>query len=248
MLRSVAVRAAKWLPWAAIATLVCACGGVGKLSPDTPTGVNLAGTWRLNRAASDDPRKALEALRPKPRRGGSRWGDPDFPDEDDGPVGGSNPARDRGAGGGSGPPGGGREDSTRELARMMGPGQFEWRALEHVLTSNAERGDSLTIEQSANGISMEYGNSRRRYAFGGESVVSVRGGVADQRSGWHDREFVIEVRPQSGADVVERYALSPDGRQLIIRSVVGGRNNIPKVELTSVYDAGPKIARPIPGS
>src|SRR5215469_7838755 len=55
------VRAAAVLLWAAIAVL----GGCGSanLKPEAPPGDNLAGSWKLDHGASDDPQKILDKMR-----------------------------------------------------------------------------------------------------------------------------------------------------------------------------------------
>ena len=56
------VRAGAVLLCTAAATTLAGCAG-SRLSPDAPAGVNLAGAWKLNRAAGDDPQKVLERMR-----------------------------------------------------------------------------------------------------------------------------------------------------------------------------------------
>ena len=56
------VRAGTVLLCAAAATTLAGCTG-SRLSPDAPAGVTLAGAWKLNRTASDDPQKVLERMR-----------------------------------------------------------------------------------------------------------------------------------------------------------------------------------------
>ena len=56
------VRAGGVLLCAAAATTLAGCAG-SRLSPDAPAGVNLAGAWKLNRAASDAPQKVLDRMR-----------------------------------------------------------------------------------------------------------------------------------------------------------------------------------------
>jgi len=56
------VRAGRVLLCAAAATSLAGCAG-SRLSPDAPAGVNLAGAWKLNRAASDAPQKVLDRMR-----------------------------------------------------------------------------------------------------------------------------------------------------------------------------------------
>src|SRR5258706_330119 len=56
------VRAGRVLLYAAAATTLAGCAGT-RLSPDAPAGVTLAGAWKLNRTASDDPQKVLQRMR-----------------------------------------------------------------------------------------------------------------------------------------------------------------------------------------
>jgi hypothetical protein len=49
----------------ALCAAITALGGCGgpSLKPDTPPGANLAGSWKLDHTASDDPQKLLEHMR-----------------------------------------------------------------------------------------------------------------------------------------------------------------------------------------
>lgn len=238
----------------AAAALVACSGGPG-LKPDAPAGVNLAGTWRLNREASDNPQAMLDSLREKlmkrmrprmydPRDPMGDLEDGGFGDEppDSGPgASGSDSGRDpgghgvaRSAGGpGQGPQrGGGRFIPRLSYARALGP----------QLSS-----DGLTIEQSPTRLVLVRGGDRRSFTPGGQSVVSVPDGVADQRSGWAGRDYVIDVKPQVGPHVTQRYGLSADGRQLL-EKVTLTEEGLPKLEFTRVYDPGALNSRGLPTS
>ena len=99
-----------------------------------------------------------------------------------------------------------------------------------------QRSDFLTIKQSSDQVSFNYGTTVRSYTPGGRSVVSSENGVADQTSGWSGKQYVINIKPQVGPLVVEEYSLSPDGKQLIVKSHIGPFE-LSKVNLTRVYDA-----------
>lgn len=107
-------------------------------------------------------------------------------------------------------------------------------------------GDSLTIEQSPGRFVIERTGYRRIYTPGGRSVVSVADGVADQTSGWKGREYVIDVRPQVGPRLTERYGLTADGRLMERISLSG--DELPKLEFTRVYERGEAPPRPLPTS
>jgi hypothetical protein len=106
----------------------------------------------------------------------------------------------------------------------------------HALREVIQRGDYLTVRQSPDDVSFDYGNYKRSYTPGGRSVVSSETGVADQTSGWDGKQYVIKIRPQLGPSIVEEYGLSPNGKQLIVKTAIGPFE-LHKVELTRVYDA-----------
>jgi hypothetical protein len=106
--------------------------------------------------------------------------------------------------------------------------------------------DSLKIEQSATRFALIRGDDTRSFTPGGDSVVSVADGVADQHSGWSGREYVIEVRPQVGPRVIERYGLGPDGR--LVEKFTLTEEGWPKLEFTRVYDPGALTPRALPTS
>lgn len=227
------------------AVLLVALSGCigGGLKPDAPSGVRLQGVWKLNRAASDDPQKIIDTLRAEAlkrmRRAMNAAAAPP-------PMSGGGGQRRRGGG----PQGGrGGSDGTDQLPPddlgapgLGGPGQgpgmdpLRNSPTMHALSAILERSDYITIRQSPDEVSFDYGSTKRSYTPGGRSVVSSETGVADQRSGWSDRQYVINVKPQLGPQVTEEYALSPDGKQLIVKAHIGPFE-LSKVNLTRVYDA-----------
>ena len=231
------VRAGAVLLCAAAATTLAGCAG-NRLSPDAPAGVNLAGAWKLNRAAGDDPQKVLDrmraeafrrmgravtaAARPQVRGGGPRTAQPDpAPLEDD-------PTPVRAAHG-----------AARADPLLRSP-------MAHVLLMSLARGDFLTVRQEPGQFVLDYGASQRSFIPGARSVVSAESGVADQTSGWKGREYVIDVRGQLGPDVTERYGLSADGKHLVAKLHIA-TEELSAVDLTRVYDPSNETApRPLP--
>jgi hypothetical protein len=106
----------------------------------------------------------------------------------------------------------------------------------HALREVLQRGDYLTVRQSPEQVSFDYGNFRRSYTPGGRSVVSSETGVADQTSGWNGKQYIVNIKPQLGPVFVEEYGLSPDGKQLIVKTRIGPFE-LHRVDLTRVYDA-----------
>jgi hypothetical protein len=231
---------------ALVALALAACGGgAGRLKPETPAGVNLAGTWRLNRQASEDPQPMLEKIRQDEMKRMRRYmrtadDDPDLDPYENGTSG-----ERRGPRGGA--ERGTSERSGDDAERVGGRrGRFRQLPYEQALGA-ALSSDSLKIEQSPTRFAIIRGDDTRSFTPGGESVVSVADGVADQHSGWSGREYVIEVRPQVGPRVIERYGLSADGRQLVEKFTLTDEG-WPKLEFTRVYDAGALTPRGLPTS
>jgi len=225
------VRAGGVLLCAAAATTLAGCAG-SRLSPDAPAGVNLAGAWKLNRAASDAPQKVLDRMRaeafkriarrvtagsrPDGRGGGTRTQPEDQPLEEE-------PAPVRAAHG-----------AARPDPLLRSP-------MAHVLLTSVARGDLLTVRQGPGEFALDYGTSQRSFTPGAHSVVSAQSGVADQTSGWKGREYVISVRAQLGPDVTERYGLSADGKHLVAKLHIA-TEELSAVELTRVYDPANETA------
>jgi hypothetical protein len=207
------------------------------LKPETPAGVNLAGTWRLNRQASDDPQAMIQHMREElMKRMRRRDYLPPMTAEELPEIGEDGRPR-RTPRRGAGPT---DERAEAHFRRMMQP-PYE-QALGAALTS-----DSLKIEQSPTRFALIRGDDRRSFTPGGDSVISVAEGVADQHSGWAGREYVIEVKPQVGPHIIERYGLSADGRQLVEKFTLTD-DEWPKLEFTRVYESGALTPRPLPTS
>jgi hypothetical protein len=200
----------------AAATVLCGlgCSSVGSYGSTAPPGADFAGTWRLNVAASDDPRKALAKFRPRRgasqqtqqmagrRRRGQQSGQNSndvFPDDDQGP-------------------------SAPTLLTL-------------IPNSDVLRNEVLAIKQRPDAFIVDLGTSTHSFTPGEKSVVSVPEGVGDQSAGWHGKDFVVDVRSQLGMQMTETFSLSTkSGRQLIIKIHLNG-SGVPRVALTRVYDA-----------
>jgi hypothetical protein len=208
------VRAAALL--AGVAAVLAACATSWDTEP--PAGVSLAGHWKLDPAASDDPQKVLDKMRaeafkildrrnppPPPARPGHPAPEPS--DEEPPPP---------------PPPGPHRPDPLRRSP------------MANIIRQTVERGDFLTIREGPDEFVLDYGTSRRSFTPGQHSVVSAEGGVGDQTSGWKGKQYVIHVRSQSGPDSVEEYGLSPDGKELVMKLHLSS-GELPSVDLKRVY-------------
>jgi hypothetical protein len=232
------VRAWGLLVCAAAAATLGGCVGMG-LAPEPPAGVSLAGAWKLDHAASDDPQKLLDQMRAQAFKIMSRRQTVSAPRP--GPRGTT-----------SGPQ---RSEPTADEEPAPPPGRGVHRPdpllrspMAHIIMSSVARGDFLTVRQTSGALVLDYGTSQRSFTPGGRSVVSAEGGVADQTSGWKGREYVIQIKAQLGPDVTERYGLAADGQQLVEKLHIGA-GELPAVNLTRVYiPATASAPRPPPSN
>ena len=222
--------------------LLCACllpGCMGtRLAEEPPPGVSLAGAWRLDHGASDDPQKVLEHMRAEAMKIISRQpqqqvvtttrGGKQVPAQTS--EGGPDPA----------------------LAQPPPPGAhfapLQRSPMAHVLRNTVARGDFLTVRQGPGEFVLDYGGSKRAFIPGQHSVVSAEGGVGDQTSGWKEHAYIIEVKPQNGPLMTEEYTLSADGKELLMKLHIGA-SELPAVNLTRVYrPADQSTFQPLPTS
>ncbi|MBX5463408.1 MAG: hypothetical protein IRZ28_20240 [Steroidobacteraceae bacterium] len=219
---------------ALIAAVLCVACGPGRLRPETPAGVNLAGTWTLKREASDDPVAMLDQIRRDLMRKRG-WLD------ESGERSGGTVTTQRVPGAGEPQAGATSRVQSVGAGRRFTSRLSYARALEWQLSANA-----LTIEQTPTRLVFIRDGSRRTFTPGGESVVSVENGVADQRSGWSGRQYVIDVRPLVGPRVIERYGLSADGE--LVEDVTLTEEGLPTLRFTRVYARGAARPAPLPTS
>jgi len=198
---------------------------------ETPAGVSLAGTWRLNRAASDDPQQLIAKMRAQALKIMARAAAAQDETPRGGPggrAGGAQPSDANPALTPDEPPGGGGRGAHR-------PDPLQYSPMMHALSAVLARGDFLTVRQSSEELVFDYGTTARSFTPGAHSVVSAEMGVADQVSGWEGREYAIYVKAQLGPNIVDRYGLSSDGQRLIEKLRIGPAE-LPAVALTRVYE------------
>jgi hypothetical protein len=226
------LRAPRPMVCATLLLVVALTGCIGtRLSPETPKGVQLQGVWRLNRTASDDPQKIIDRLKAEAQKKLRRALNAPPPSSIDQPG----QQRRRGPVGNAGVT---DQPTQEELQAQQGPGVDPLRnsPTMHEFRAILQRSEYLTIRQSPDQVGFDYGTTVRSYTPGGHSVVSSENGVADQNAGWKGKQFVVNIKPQLGPQVVEEYELSPDGKQLIVKSHIGPFE-LSKVNFTRVYDA-----------
>jgi hypothetical protein len=224
------------------ALLACAAvtlSGCISTSADAPTGVSLAGSWKLDHAASDDPQKVLAKMREQAdkiiQRQQADIAARGVPQPD---IAGEAPPSD-----GSGPPPG-----------APGPGgprhgdPLRHSPMAAIIRAMLARGDYLTVRQSPDQFVLDYGTSSRTFTPGAHSVVSAEGGVGDQNSGWHNGSYVIRIKPQNGPEATDVFALSPDGQHLLETLSIAS-SELPAEKIKRVYDRTTETApRPTPST
>ena len=200
-----------------------------------PPNYSLAGVWELNPALSSDTDKVLAALQPKPKSRGdsgaarARVGVRRLPKSSTirRPI--CRPSIPPKSGQSSRIYGNGDRD---ERNQYRPPIDFQTNAL--------LGGQWLKIQQSDTEVRIVNAARSRTYTPGEHSVVSVPSGVADQVTGWSGRTYVVYLDPQIGPSVKERYTLSADGRQLIVKIEVASEGRNKAMKVTRTYDRSTK--------
>lgn len=205
------------------AVAAAALGGCAtSLAPEAPAGVDLAGPWKLDHGASDDPQKLLTKMRTEAfHLMGQRQ---------------AMPVVRPGQGRQEPPiPAPGQEDYSPD-AHGHRPDPLLRSPMARVILTSVARGDYLAIRQREGVVVFDYGVARRSFTPGAHSVVStVDGSVGDQTSGWKGREYLIVQKGEMGPEVTERVGLSGDGRQLIDKVHIGAAE-LSAVDFTRVYN------------
>ncbi|HEY2275934.1 MAG TPA: hypothetical protein VGH61_10560 [Steroidobacteraceae bacterium] len=225
-------------------TAAALAGCAGSPKAETPAGVSLAGTWKLNHSLSDDPQRVIAKMRAQALKIIART------------TGGSDEAP-RGAPGGRGGAAGTQSPDTNPVLMpdepspggrgAHRPDPLRYSPMMNVLSETLARGDFLTVRQSTEQLAFDYGTTARTFTPGVHSVVSAQMGVADQVSGWEGREYVIHIKAQLGPNVVDQFGLSNDGQRLIEKLRIGPAE-LPAIALTRVYERTTETAPRAPST
>ncbi|MDE2261274.1 MAG: hypothetical protein KGL45_01985 [Gammaproteobacteria bacterium] len=226
--------------WAAalIAAAVVAGCASSRLSAQAPPGVQLAGDWKLDAARSDDLGRAVGELRAQIAKERHRSGSGEQQE-------GSGDYTRRRRGGGSGGHEGGEEGQDESGSGPEGGGQgFGIGPAPHAspvdeLMSSVPRGDYLRITVSSSAFTVTSGDSSDQYTPGLESDISAVQGDAQQISGWKGADYVIDTKPQWGAEIIQSFALTKEGR-LMMTVRLSGRGT--RLTFTRVYDRTTRVA------
>lgn len=223
---------------AAAALPGCASGG---FSAEPPPGVRLAGDWKLDRARSDDLGQAVGRLQEQARKA-QRQGRDEH--REDASTGAEGPASGHRRAGSDQPDGKGAgqadESAGASEPGVSGIGAGPPRASSvDELMSSVPRGEYLSIRVSADSFTVTSGDSSDQYTPGLESEISAEKGDARQISGWKGGDYVIDTKPQWGAEIIQTYGLTKDGRLAMTLRLTGGRTDF---TFTRVYDRTKSVA------
>lgn len=236
---SLQIRAVTLCATALVAAAALTACAASRLSAEAPPGVRLAGDWKLDAARSDDLGKAVEQLRAEARKQRRRM-DTGQPQDASGIAAGSAGGHRRTRRGGQDAQPGG-EQSEDELAPggdEMGAGLPRFSTVDELM-STVPRGDYLRISVSAGAFTVTSGDSSDQYTPGLESEISAEQGDAEQTSGWKGESYVIDTKPQWGAEIIQSYALSKEGRLTMTVRLTGRKTNF---TFTRVYDRTTRVA------
>lgn len=209
---------------------------MSRLSAQPPPGIRLAGDWKVDSARSDDLGKAVTTLRAQHAKKAHH----DVAQGQQPGLGGSGRRRR----GGGGAPGGqqGRGQSSSETdsgGQEVGIGPAPSSSPVDELMSNVPRGDYLRIKVSPGAFTVVSGDSSEEYTPGVESEISAEQGDAEQISGWKGVNYVIDTRPQFGAEIIQTFSLTKDGK-LAMTVRLSGRGT--DFTFTRIYDRTTSVA------
>jgi len=175
---------------------------------------DLTGTWKLNKDASDDPKKKIEDAQGD-EGGGSGGGG-------GGGGGGWGGGHHGGGGWGGGHRGGGSRSGSS--GPFQSPTGLETLQIEHK--------DPRLVITDAEGKEHDLYTDGRKI----EEERSY-GGTTKITASWKDGHVVVETTPEHGAAYTETYAVTADGKQLTVTLKVKSHGRRQALEIKRVYDA-----------
>ena len=209
------------------AALLTGCAGEPRLSSQLPAGVRLAGDWKLDPAHSDDLGKAVEELHAQQAKAAARDGRRHSN---------KGPAAMGGTGGRAAVRKADRARARRywkAMSRESAPAGSPRSSAVDELMSNVPQGDYLRIKVSSSAFTVISGDSTDEYTPGVESDISAVQGDAQQFTGWKGTDYVIDTRPQLGAEIIQTFSLTKDGTLSMTVRLSGNRIHF---TFTRIYD------------
>lgn len=212
------------------AAVLTGCTGEPRLSSQLPPGVGLAGDWKLDPAHSDDLGRAIEELRAQQAKGRHETTESQ-PQPALGGYGGHRPGGGGQQGGEEGPGEGSSGPEGGEPS--FGVGGLPRTSAVDELMSNVPQGDYLRIKVSSGAFTVTSGDSSDEYTPGLESDITAVQGDAQQFSGWKGTDYVIDTKPQLGAEIIQTFSQTKDGTLAMTLRLSGSGI---KFTFTRIYD------------
>jgi len=224
---------------AALLAAVALTGCASHLSSEAPPGVRLAGDWKIDPARSDDLAKAVADLHAQmakarhnsgqaPQQGFGGYGR-------HGHMGGGQQGGQQGGEAGPDQSSSGAEGGEQGLGVVPTPRSSPVDEL----MSSVPQGDYVRIKVSPSAFTVISGDSSDEYTPGQESDISAEQGDATQISGWKGADYLIDTKPQWGAETIQSFGLTQDGK-LAMTVRLSGRGI--KFTFTRVYDRTTSVA------
>lgn len=212
------------------AAALAGCTSV-RVSSQLPPGVHLAGDWKLDPARSDDLGRAVEQLRAQGKKARHAMAQEQEQEQQQQLSG-----YGRRHGGGAGGSQQGSESAQSESPEpepgvgAVGPTRFSPVG---ELMSNVPQGDYLRIKVSPSAFTVASGVSSDEYTPGVVSDVSAEQGDAQQISGWKGTDYVIDTKPQFGAEIMQTFSITKEGNLSMTLQLSGSGT---KFTFTRIYD------------
>ena len=165
-----AVRVASLLGCMLFAACLAGCASP-RLDETAAPGASLAGNWKLDPAASNDPQKAIDKMRAEAKAKIARQS------QAPPPMAAQRPGRPGSAPAGAG---GAAADSASDMydtgapppGNGPSPDPLRYSAMYHALSNELARGQYLTVRQSPGEFVLDYSNSVRSFSSGSELLHS----------------------------------------------------------------------------
>lgn len=177
---------------------------------------DFSGTWKLNPELSENPRDKMTEGVSKGGRGGQGGGT-----RGGGMEGGKGGGGMRGGGSGRS----GEREGTQERFREREP-----------------RIQQFTVVHEEPSLRFRYGDgSETVFYTDGRITEDLETGLLDATASWKKSKRIEIQRdtPQAGA-ITEKYELSDDGSQLLVKTKMEGNGRSPKISFQRVYDRVPE--------
>jgi hypothetical protein len=227
-----------YLAFSVLAAAGCASNRLLPLKPMPATPVDLSGDWQLDPTRSEDPAQklALEQSGSGGGRGGGHGGG----------HGGHGGGFGGGGMGGGGMGGGGMGGGGMGHGGMGGggggasPGSGNRANGGDGITKQTPWPTHIVVAQDMTTLHVEGDGVRRDVPLSSKGTGDPR----DPITGWCGSEFVVESGNPERMQVTQRYSLSPDGRQLSIRTDLAAKRMKEPVTVWRVFNRAAPQAIP----